>query len=217
MWGLKFKVLNKDSIYTLLTSEYNVVDYLYPVDYFKKNGKVFILGIHILEGEEDEKRKFKNALKKNNKVKEFEDNGDEIVTLIGEEEHFYELLFSAELYHPAPVVIKDGYEQWNVGAYNRKLLEGLIKEIQKWKTKFPEFTLQNLGKLDMDKIYFPKIRPALPDKQKEAFELALKRGYYTWPRKVDLGDLAKEMSISVSTYQEHLRKAEAKLLPFFAT
>jgi CheY-like chemotaxis protein len=36
------------------------------------------------------------------------------------------------------------------------------------------------------------------------------------PRKVDLGDLAKLMKVSTSTYQEHLRKAESKLLPFFS-
>jgi len=44
----------------------------------------------------------------------------------------------------------------------------------------------------------------------------LRHGYYTWPRKADLGVLARQAGVSVSTFQEHLRKAEAKLLPFFA-
>ena len=53
MWSLKFKVLNKDSIYTLLTAKYKVIDYLYPVDYYKKGNKIFQddigLSYHILK------------------------------------------------------------------------------------------------------------------------------------------------------------------------
>jgi predicted DNA binding protein len=216
MWNLKFKVRNKDSIYTLLTLKYKVVDYLYPVDYYIKKNKVFILGVHVFEGEDEEIKGFKNMLKRNKKVKNFEDNGKEVVTLIAEEERFYELLFAAELYHPAPVMIKEGYEEWYIASFDRKLLEGVIKEIEKWKDKFPEFTLHTLAKINLNDIYFPKIMPKLPEKQKEAFDLALRKGYYTWPRKVGLGGLAREMKVSISTVQEHLRKAESKLLPFFA-
>ncbi len=216
MWSLKFKVLNTDSIYTLLTVKYKVTDFLYPVDHFRKNGKIHILGIHILEGEENEKRKFIAALKKNKKIKEIEVSGNHLITLIAEEEHFYELLFAAELYHPSPVIIKGGYEEWHISSFNRKILENIIKEIEQWKSKFPEFTLRSLSKTDMAEIYFPKIRPQLPEKQRRAFNLALRLGYYTWPRKVDLGILAKEMNVSVATFHENLRKAEAKLLPFFS-
>jgi len=216
MWNLRFKVLNKDSIYTILTAKYKIVDFLYPLDYYKKNGKIVILGIHLLEGEENEKRKFIEHLKKNRKVRKFEQNGNHLVTSIVEEEEFYELLFAAELYHVSPVLIKEGYEEWNVGSFDRKILEKIIKSIEKWKDKFPEFELKGITKSKLEEIYFPKIKPKLPEMQKKAFDLALKRGYYTWPRKVDLGDLAREMKISISTLQEHLRKAESKLLPFFS-
>ncbi len=216
MWSLKFKVLNKDSIYTLLTNEYDITDFLYPVDHFKKNGKIHILGIHILEGEEHEKKKFVAALKKNKKVKEIEENGDHLITLIAEEEHFYELLFAAELYHPSPVVIKGGYEEWHVSSFNRSILEKIVKEIEQWKNKFPEFKLRSIAKTKINEIYFPKIRPQLPEQQRKAFDVALKLGYYTWPRKADLGKLARELNVSIATFHEHLRKAEAKLMSFFS-
>ena len=216
MWNLKFKVLNKDSIYTQITDKYKVVDYLYPVDNYKKGNRIYILGIHHLEGEEKEVSRFILALKKNKKVKEIEVNGKEVITLIAEEEPFYQLLFAAELYHTSPVFIKDGYEEWNVSSFNRAILENIISEISKWKDKFAEFELKSLSRSKLGEIYFPKIRPYLPPKQKEAFELALKRGYYSFPRKVDLGGLAKEMKVTVATYHENLRKAESKLLPFFS-
>lgn len=216
MWSLKFTVRNKDSIYTPLTQKYKLTDYLYPVDHFIKKGKIYLLGIHVLNGEENEKKKFISELKKSTKVKEIEENGNQILTLIAEEERFYSLLFAAELYHPAPVVIKEGIETWDIASFNRKLLEGIIKEIGKWNDKLADFQLLSLQKTNLSEIYFPKIFPQIPEQQRKAFETALNNGYYTWPRKADLGKLAKIMGISISTYQEHLRKAESKLLPFFA-
>ena len=216
MWGLKFTVRNTDSIYTVLSQKYKVIDYMYPVDHYRKGNKIYIVAVHVLEGDEQEKRKFALALKKHRKTKRCEHNGAHLVTLIAEEEPFYALLFAAELYHPTPVVINGGYEHWRVGSWNRALLENLISELEKWKNKFPEFTLHSLSKVDLSDIYFPKIFPQLPEKQKLAFRLALRHGYYTWPRKADLGVLARQAGVSVSTFQEHLRKAEAKLLPFFA-
>jgi predicted DNA binding protein len=216
MWSLKFKVLNKDSIYTLLTENYKVTDFLYPVDFYRKKGRVYILAIHVLEGEEHEKKKFIRALKKNRKIKNFEENNSQIITLIAEEESFYDLLFAAELYHPAPVIIRGGYEQWHVSSFNRAVLERLIREIESWKDKFPEFKLQSLAKTRISEIYFPKIKPQLSVQQQRAFDSALKRGYYAWPRKVSLGKLAKELHLSVATFHEHLRKAEANLMPLFA-
>ncbi|MFC6725251.1 helix-turn-helix domain-containing protein, partial [Halobium palmae] len=52
----------------------------------------------------------------------------------------------------------------------------------------------------------------LSERQREVFELARKRGYYTWPREVSASDLADELALSKATVLEHLRKAEAKLL-----
>src|SRR3989344_2032464 len=123
MWHLRFKVLNKDSVYTSLTEKFKVIDYMYPVDSFRKKNKIYLLCIHILEGGKSEKEKFIASLKKNKKIKRIEENRDQIITLVAEEEDFYELLFAAELYHTSPVLIKDGYEEWNVSSFNRRKLE----------------------------------------------------------------------------------------------
>ncbi len=217
MWNLKFTVHNLDTSYALLTEKYKVVDYMYPVDYYVKGNRIFILCAHLLEGEESERKKYALALKNHKKTLNFEDNGKQIITLIREEESLYSHLFDIELFHPAPVIIKEGYEYWNISSWNRRALEKLIEEIEKWSHKFSEFHLLNLSKADLSEIYFPRILPELPEKQKRAFGIAMEEGYYTWPRKADLAHLSKKMGVSISTYQEHLRKAEAKLLPFFAS
>ncbi len=53
---------------------------------------------------------------------------------------------------------------------------------------------------------------ALTRKQKDAFDLAVAYGYYSWPRRVTLEELAKTSGISRKVYQDHLRKAESKLM-----
>lgn len=216
MWNLKFKVKNTDIIYTPLTEKCKVVDYMYPVDRYKKGNKIFILSIHILEGDEKEIKMFVREIKKHKKVIEFESYENRIILLIREEEKFYELLYNPELYFPSPVLIKEGNEFWNIASFDRKILEQLVSEIEKWDKKLHNFELLQLKKGNLKEIYFPKIFPILPEKQKQAFELAIKNGYYKFPRKINLIKLAKIMNISTQTFQEHLRKAEAKLLPFFA-
>ena len=89
MWNLKFKVANKDSIYTPLTVNHDIVDYFYPVDRYKKGSKIFILGIHTLEGEEKEQNRFVRELQKSKKVKKFKRDGNKIILLVEEEEMFY--------------------------------------------------------------------------------------------------------------------------------
>lgn len=54
---------------------------------------------------------------------------------------------------------------------------------------------------------------SLSQAQREAFDLAVQRGYYHAPQKITVTELAFETGISASTFAEHLRKAEAKLMP----
>lgn len=46
---------------------------------------------------------------------------------------------------------------------------------------------------------------------KEAYRL----GYYDWPRKISLGELAEKFGISKATLSEHLRRGEQKLFTLF--
>jgi hypothetical protein len=52
-------------------------------------------------------------------------------------------------------------------------------------------------------------------KQEELLLKAYAKGYYRFPRSVSLKDLAAEQGVSVSTLDESLRKAEAKIVKWF--
>ena len=55
--------------------------------------------------------------------------------------------------------------------------------------------------------------PKLTALQKMALELAINEGYYEAPKKTNLRELARLSKVSLATYQKHLQKAEAKVIP----
>lgn len=73
--------------------------------------------------------------------------------------------------------------------------------------------LQSVGDTTLGKLV-PVGEPTsrLTERQQSAILLALDRGYYAWPREVEARELAEELDIAHSTFLEHLRKAERKLL-----
>ncbi len=70
-------------------------------------------------------------------------------------------------------------------------------------------SIQQVGK------YTPGTRDMLSmltERQREVFETAVDMGYYDIPREVNQGDLAEQLECAPSTVDEHLRKAESKML-----
>ncbi len=55
----------------------------------------------------------------------------------------------------------------------------------------------------------------LTEKQEMMLLLAYAAGYYRFPRKISLRELAEKLGVSVSTLAEHLRRAEAKVIEAF--
>ena len=73
--------------------------------------------------------------------------------------------------------------------------------------------LQAVGDASLGKLA-PIAEPAsrLTERQQTVMHLALERGYFEWPRSVEARELAAELDVAHSTFLEHLRKAERKLL-----
>ncbi|GAH10630.1 unnamed protein product, partial [marine sediment metagenome] len=77
-----------------------------------------------------------------------------------------------------------------------------------------QIKLKSIQETKIDEIFLPHIMPKLSPKQKKVIELAVKLGYFDFPRKINLDGLAKELKLSKQTVQQHLRIAEKKLVPF---
>lgn len=100
--------------------------------------------------------------------------------------------------------VAHGREYWDVVAQNARDIQDLFGKLGKF------------GPIEIIKIgrYQPARPPyQLTRKQLEALNLAVANGYYTWPRRISLAELAALVGLSRRTFQDHLRKAEAKLMP----
>ncbi|MFH1801968.1 MAG: helix-turn-helix domain-containing protein [archaeon] len=215
MWYLKFRVKHKDCIYTPKTEELNIRDFTYPLGHVLNGNSVLLSAIHILEGSEGSIKKYVNYLKKHKDVLKIEGFGNVFFIRVREKLSTleYQAVYNPELLFPAPMINdKDGFEIWQVASWDRKHLERIVKLSDS--PVILDFKLLEFKKKIIHDVYISSLLPKLAPKQMEALRLAFENGYYEFPKKTDLNKLARLMRVHKTTYQEHLKRAESKIIPF---
>ncbi|MFT4884021.1 MAG: putative DNA binding protein [Natronomonas sp.] len=117
------------------------------------------------------------------------------------------------LYQP-PTIHRQGWEHYTVIAFDEGDVRDLLHDLETdrdievlSKTAITEQQIPHSMLAPVDQLF-----ETVTDRQLAALRLALESGYYEQPRKTSLRDLAKKTNVARSTYEEHLRKAENKLL-----
>lgn len=221
MWILRFKVFDEKNKINIILRKNKVKIYYYPINTYIKKNRYYFIAIGVIEADKKSKqgffrdlRKLKGA-KKDRRLELLEIEGDFFVEITSHTINREMKLFVAEAYNPAlihfePVIwYRDGWEEWNAAAMDRKILEKLIGV---WETKY-KLKLLEFKQKKIKNFGFLTIIPELTDKQKKALKLAIEKGYYARPRKIDIQRLAKISKVAFSAFQVHLRKAENKIIP----
>ncbi|MEF8976676.1 MAG: helix-turn-helix domain-containing protein, partial [Halapricum sp.] len=117
------------------------------------------------------------------------------------------------LYQP-PTIHRQGWEHYSVIAFDEGDVRALLQDLEAdrdievlSKTAITEQRVPHSMLAPVDQLF-----EDLTDRQMAALRLALERGYYEQPRKTSLRELAEDTAVARSTFEEHLRKAENKLL-----
>ena len=117
------------------------------------------------------------------------------------------------LYQP-PTIHRQGWEHYSVIAFDESDIRTLLHELEAdrdievlSKTAITEQRIPHSMLAPVDQLF-----EDVTERQMAALRLALESGYYEQPRKTSLRDLADQTAVARSTYEEHLRKAENKLL-----
>ena len=117
------------------------------------------------------------------------------------------------LYQP-PTIHRQGWEHYSVIAFDERDIRALLHELEAdrdievlSKTAITEQRIPHSMLAPVDQLF-----EDVTERQMAALRLALESGYYQQPRKTSLRDLADQTAVARSTYEEHLRKAENKLL-----
>ena len=215
MWVAKFSLKHEEDIFTNRTMEFNVNFHAYPITHYKKGKSYFFLVVGILEGEEINKKDFLKSLKKDKRIKELDIKNDFLSILINYplntiKKADMNTFYDPSIIHLAPVLnSSDGFEHWTAGSFEKanlaKLIDSAVKHHNGKFLSIVEEKIDNFSSINLT--------PKISEQQKKVINAAFEQGYYYYPRKIEIKDLAKLLNISYSTCQEHLRKAEIALLP----
>ena len=217
MWVAKFKLKDDKDIYTSLCKKYDIEFYAYPYTNFIKNKKINLVVGGIISGLGNNKKRFINELRKDKRVKTIDRYHDFIIVHV---QHPLSRESKAEIgifYNPQYIIVKpvhassDGWEYWEVACLDRKELNKLVKIAE----ENYHGKLFSIMEEKVKGITSLGLMPGLTDKQNEILRIAYKKGYYGYPRKVTINQIAKEVKKSYSTVQEILRRAESKMIEFF--
>ncbi len=119
-----------------------------------------------------------------------------------------------EILMVSPRIFINGWEQRRILGFNNAHVRTIMNILQE---KFPTKILSK--KPVTGGLFGELMSPSsnqlfgrMTQKQIEALTLACKEGYYTSPRTVTTEELAKRFGTSRPTFEEHLRKAENKVI-----
>lgn len=213
MWKAVFEGKHDSCILAPKCKKFNVTDFVYLVNAWEERDAFFYSEAHILQGKEEDKKKFIQAFKKEKSILKFEQKGNFILTLEKKPRWMaaYMPLWDKRLIQTKPVIQKtDGTEIWEMACWDK---EPLIQILERLPEEF-KIKIKSIEQTKIDEIFFPHISPKLSDKQNETINLAVSLGYYNFPRKINLDGLAKRLKLSKPTVQQHLRTAEKKMIPF---
>ncbi|MEF8841552.1 MAG: helix-turn-helix domain-containing protein [Haloarculaceae archaeon] len=145
------------------------------------------------------------------------DDGCHVVTqscLCSLEESIVDRFEEHNCLYQSPTIYRQGWEHYTVVAFDSADIRELLSDLRSDR----EIDLLSKTSISETQIPHSMLAPAnqlfedLTDRQLAALQLALESGYYEQPRKTSLRELADETAVARSTYEEHLRKAENKLL-----
>ena len=116
--------------------------------------------------------------------------------------------------YQSPTIYRQGWEHYTVVAFAESDVRALLDDLRTdrdiellSKTAIADTQIPHSLLTPVDRLF-----EDVTDRQLAALQLALEHGYYEQPRQTSLRELADRTSVARSTFEEHLRKAENKLL-----
>lgn len=211
MWILKATIPEHPSQFVASrTKKYKITTIGFPISHKIENNELYVTSVSYMIGENKNKKAFLNSLKKDKRLKRIEVNKDVIIA------YYTQHIAMSKLYNPyiffvSPGIInQNGDNLFELASWDKEPLQELAKVFlsNEYGGKIHSFKQQKINN-----IFTLRTIPELTEKQKRAFELAIQEGYYEFPRKIELKELAKISKKAYTTYKFHLRIAEKKLMP----
>jgi predicted DNA binding protein len=115
-----------------------------------------------------------------------------------------------------PAVYRDGWETYSILAPSETRLRMLVRRLERFGTTVLQAASDVPAESVGATVPVADLAAGLTRRQLEALQLAVRSGYYEVPRRVEARDLAAQVGLGRSTFEEHLRKAEQHAMNRFA-
>lgn len=116
--------------------------------------------------------------------------------------------------HVPPTVYRQGWEEYAIIAFSEEDIRALLAELDESreidvlsKTSIERQQLPHSSVFSIERLF-----DGLTDRQLAALQIALDNDYYNQPRGASRAELAAQTEVARATFEEHLRKAENKLI-----
>jgi predicted DNA binding protein len=96
---------------------------------------------------------------------------------------------------------KDGRKIWRLLATEKEAIRQIISDLEGHRYAVE---LMKLTSVDLDEL--------MTSRQEDILQIAFERGYFDYPKRISLRDLAAMFDISISTLSEMLRKGQRKIM-----
>lgn len=112
-----------------------------------------------------------------------------------------------------PIAYREGWESWRVIAWNEDSIREMFSRIR----SVGDMQIESLRPIENARMEQMLLMPAsdifagLTDRQVSAVILGLENGYYSLPSETKVERLAQGAGLSLSTFSEHLRKAQKRI------
>jgi predicted DNA binding protein len=113
-----------------------------------------------------------------------------------------------------PAVYTGGWEYYRVVAFSERDLKNLFKDLDKHcKVEVgSRRTISDESVRETFPVSTAALFGSLTDRQRRALISALEGGYYSMPRSATAGEIARRLRLPRTSFTDHLRKAENKVL-----
>ncbi len=209
MWVSEFKAWHKDSVILELSKGVDAWLAGYYLNAFEENGESYTARAVAFFGRE--KELLQNAFEKDPRACILGREGNQLFYSIKRNDSFHSTVMDKSVFLAKPVIIKDGFEYLTVASWDKERIKSFFKRINALRpnAKADILTMKE-RRLD---LFLPGALSELTDLQRNALESAVERGYYSFPRKNSLEEISKAVKMPRTTFQNHLRKAEEKIMP----
>ncbi len=209
MWIARFKVWHKQSA-AVFTRGKDVQYFGYFLNSFYKGNKLYVNRIALISGSDASYLIEELKQQKWIDVKWIEGNTMLFCNEVGGS--FHTLFSDGTVFFLKPIIVKNGFEYWEVASWDKKYINTLFQRVKKVGRKTATIELLELKNKKIS-AFFSLAHTDLTPKQLEYLKVACNNGYYDFPRRVSLKQLADKIGESRTTLQDRIRRAEKAIMP----